>query len=33
MMDCHKYFQTTSRRLTLEYTLLEGVNDDLEQVS
>ena len=32
MMDCHEYFKQTSRRITLEYTLMEGVNDSLEQV-
>lgn len=33
MMDCHAYFQQTGRRITLEYTLMEGVNDGSEQVS
>lgn len=32
MMDCREYFQQTGRRVTLEYTLMAGVNDGLEQV-
>ena len=32
LMDCQRYFEATSRRVTFEYTLLAGVNDDPQQV-
>ncbi|KAK9790566.1 hypothetical protein WJX73_007496 [Symbiochloris irregularis] len=31
MRDCNAYFQSTGRRVTIEYTLLAGVNDSVEQ--
>lgn len=33
MMDCRKYFEVTGRRITLEYTLIAGINDSIQQVS
>lgn len=33
MIDCHEYFKQTGRRITLEYTLMSGVNDTPEHVS
>lgn len=32
MRDCTAYFQATGRRVTIEYTLLAGVNDSPAQV-
>ena len=32
LLDCHKYFQVTGRRITFEYTLMAGVNDSVAQV-
>lgn len=31
MSDCSEYFRVTGRRVTFEYTLLAGVNDDIQQ--
>mmetsp|Transcript_46777 Transcript_46777/g.87124 ORF Transcript_46777/g.87124 Transcript_46777/m.87124 type:complete len:522 (+) Transcript_46777:98-1663(+) len=31
--DCHSYFLATKRRISFEYTLLEGVNDDPRQAA
>ena len=31
MKDCSEYFRVTGRRVTFEYTLLAGVNDDVQQ--
>ncbi len=28
---CHYYFEKTGRRLTFEYSLVKGVNDNLEE--
>ncbi|CAM8892862.1 unnamed protein product [Rhodiola kirilowii] len=33
LMDCRDYFQETGRRVTFEYTLLAGVNDEPEHAS
>lgn len=33
MADCAAYWRTTGRRVTFEYTLLQGLNDELEHVS
>ena len=30
---CHEYFEKTGRRLTFEYSLVKGVNDNLEEAS
>lgn len=32
LQDCASYFSTTGRRVTFEYTLMSGTNDDPEQV-
>lgn len=32
MQDCAKYFNVTGRRVTFEYTLMMGTNDDPQQV-
>lgn len=32
MLDCHKYFEVTGRRITFEYALMSGVNDSVQQV-
>lgn len=32
LQDCAAYFSTTGRRVTFEYTLMSGTNDDPEQV-
>lgn len=31
MADCFKYYKATGRRISIEYTLLSGVNDGAEQ--
>jgi 23S rRNA (adenine2503-C2)-methyltransferase len=31
MAACHEYVERTRRRMTIEYALIDGVNDGLEQ--
>jgi adenine C2-methylase RlmN of 23S rRNA A2503 and tRNA A37 len=33
MQDCAAYFKATGRRVTFEYTLMSGTNDEPEHVS
>jgi 23S rRNA (adenine2503-C2)-methyltransferase len=33
MQDCAAYFKATGRRVTFEYTLMNGTNDEPEHVS
>ena len=33
LKDCNAYFQSTGRRVSIEYTLLAGVNDSIAQVA
>jgi hypothetical protein len=33
MQDCSAYFKATGRRVTFEYTLMNGTNDEPEHVS
>ena len=30
---CHTYFEATGRRLTFEYSLVKGVNDNLKEAA